>query len=1116
MIVAHHDGAAEALDWLHKAGIAARDLDGDGKYFLLARQLELSRWNEARETVDMLNTADFEETPALHRLTGLAKLLTAVPTELRSTVHRQLPFQLADFPLAADMEAMEARRIAQFHFAQAVLVAKRLQCPIAAKTDEAYALWLELVDPVTTESGKERLRGLLRQTQSALHLVPLGFQFGISIDVDLVEEAIGQDIALHGKITPDAAIARLALALNQKTPADVATYIANHYEELSRVFDNKTVRLLEIEMLSRGGLPDRANELLGDLVEAGLPKIEENRIRRLISEAEGDDPVEVRRAQFKQSDSLSDLAALVDELERRGSWEELCRYSATLFERTRSILDAERFVHALSHCNRFDEILPFIESHREMVSQSEQLQFHYALALYDQGELLDSREELGRLSPDRDNPNIRSLRVNLCLALGEWNSLGAFVTSEYANREKRKPHDLILAAQLALNIGLPSQAKDLLLAATERAHDDAAVLAAAYFLASNAGWEGDERVVRWLHQAAELSGDDGPIQKVTLKEILERKPQWEKRQSEIWKLLSRGDIPIFLGAQSLNKSLLDLTLLPAFENLSEADPRRRTVIPALSGQRQITAFDLAGTKIGFDVTALLTLTILDDLESALGHVDTIYVPHSTLSWLFQEKQKACFHQPSRIRNAKELRDFVARELVETFAPTTVPDSDLAAQVGNELAELIAEAEKDSEGNDRQRIVVRSSPVHRLSSLLEEEADLSGHASVVSGCLPVIARLREKGQVTAEEEKNARAYLQLHEKQWPNQPAVQDGAILYLDDLAVTYFLHLKVLDRLKPAGFRTVVSASAIAEANALLAYERIADRALEAIERIRVSINAGIESGKVKLARRVLSDQAGRSWSSEHPTASITTLADCCDAIICDDRFINQHPNAVNAKGQAAILSSLDFLDSLVRAGAISEESRSEDRTLLRRAGYVFVPLAAEELAQHLKASTCVDGEIVETAELKAIRESILRIRMSDWLCLPREAPWLDNSFKVFIRVLKSTWDDEIDVATASARSDWLLDNMDVRGWVHSIIPENRDGALKAGRGLYILPLLYQVQGSSEVTRDAYFQWLEKRVIGPVKEQFPDLYEWLVEQQRKLIADLAAGEFHQVILDDE
>ena len=173
-----------------------------------------------------------------------------------------------------------------------------------------------------------------------------------------------------------------------------------------------------------------------------------------------------------------------------------------------------------------------------------------------------------------------------------------------------------------------------------KAGDDAAVLAGAYFLASSAGWESDVQMCQWLNKAVELSGAEGPLQRMSLKDILERKPEWDRRESETWRLLGRGEIPMFLAAQFLHKSLIDLMLFPALANLAEGDPRRRGVIPAYSGKRQSAQLDPADTTAAIDVTALLTLSFLDLLDNAFDAFKTIWVPHSTLAWLFEEKQKA--------------------------------------------------------------------------------------------------------------------------------------------------------------------------------------------------------------------------------------------------------------------------------------------------------------------------------------------------------------------------------------------------------------------------------------------------------------------------------------------
>jgi len=301
-------------------------------------------------------------------------------------------------------------------------------------------------------------------------------------------------------MTHDAAMARFALAFTQKTPQAIASYLARHRDELTDYIDKKSMQFLQIEMLSRAGLPNRAKECLDSLVKEGLSEAEESRFRRIIAESEGTDPVEARKEQFSNTDSLSDLASLVDELENKGEWDGLCEYGEILFERTRSLYDAERLAKALTNTNKNEQLIAFLRKNETLLAQSKNLPMLYCWSLYHEGALLEARAELAKLSGDHDNPNYRALQVNLGIALGDWNSLSAIVANEYREKDRRSAQDLISAAKLALDLGSPN-AKELVFAAALKGSDDAGILATAYFLASSAGWEDDPEVFPWLQKA---------------------------------------------------------------------------------------------------------------------------------------------------------------------------------------------------------------------------------------------------------------------------------------------------------------------------------------------------------------------------------------------------------------------------------------------------------------------------------------------------------------------------------------------------------------------------------------------------------------------------------------
>ena len=1105
MVVVHHDGAEGAIEWMTETGTRAADLDSDGKSFLLVHQLKLGHWEAGFETLGAIREQDFEDTPILWHLAAMTKLLSVVPAEFRATVLNYVPFNVVGFPVASDAVAMEARRDSHAFFVKAAEAARQLECGRAAQINDEYALWLELKDPAQSANGKRRLESMLRDPKSALSVVHRALELGIKLDVAKVERDIEREIARNGGLTLDAAFARFAIAFSQRTPGEAAQYLGRHHDQLATQIDKKTLLFRQVEMSARAGLSDKAKRFLDQLIAEGVSDAEEGRLRNLIAEAQGRDPIEGRKQQFDATGSLTDLINLVQELESRGNWDEASAYGKQIFERTGSLEDAERLARALNNAHRSEALVEFLDANRYLLSQSIGLRLYYARGLFDEGALVESREAVAKLCNDLENTHTRALRVDLAIALGDLGSLSAFVAEEYQRREERTAHELMRAAQLGLFVDSP-HARALVWTAVQGANADAEILAGAYFLAVSAGWEEDEDVARWLHEAAEFSEEGGPLQRVSLSVMLDRKREWDRRASETWDLLARGTIPVFVAARSLNRSLADLTIFPALANCAESDPRRRSVIPAYSGKRVPQKLETAGKTIGIDATALLTLSFLNLLDKALDTFERVSIAHTTLAWLFEERQRARFHQPSRIRNAHRVRDLLSGGVVEKFAPSTVPDSELCAQVGDELAALIAEAEKVS-SPDSQRIVVCSGPVYRLSTLMEEEADLSSHAAVLSSCLAVVEKLQEKGQITAEEENRARAYLQFQERPWPNQPHILDGAILYLDDRAITYLLHLGMLEKLRNAGLRAVASPREIFEANALIAYERTSEEAIAVLERIRTALNARIESGKVKVDRRRKYDEGTEELIGEHPTAGLFALASRCDGIIADDRLINQHTHVEDGDRQVPIFSTLDLLDALKSGDVISEENRLECRTLLRRAGYLFVPVEEYELERYLAASPVQDDRTIETAELKAIRESVLRVRMSDWLQFPEEGPWLDGILIGFVRVLRGLWKDGSDITEVQARSAWIAQQIDARGWAHTMGPEHGDEFVQMGRRAHVLLFLTPPSDAGAETTDAYWNWVEEGILGPLKEQFPSVYSWVVDWHARQVSEIAKTE---------
>ena len=98
----------------------------------------------------------------------------------------------------------------------------------------------------------------------------------------------------------------------------------------------------------------------------------------------------------------------------------------------------------------------------------------------------------------------------------------------------------------------------------------------------------------------------------------------------------------------------------------------------------------------------------------------------------------------------------------------------------------------------------------------------------------------------------------------------------------------------------------------------------------------------------------------------------------------------------------------------------------------------------------------------------------------------------------------DGADIDEVKIRSNWIVDQVDVQGWAHCFISEDADNLVQIGRGAHILALLTPPADTKQRIADAYWAWLEEKILGPIKEQFPDVYRWLVDWYRKELSKLA------------
>ncbi|MVA72099.1 hypothetical protein GOZ81_13570 [Agrobacterium vitis] len=1090
IIAAHNVPPADAIRWLAATGLSIDELHPDAKFRILAMHLELDDTPSALDLIEKLKDADYEATPALLFFAGHACLEHVVHSDLRDALLAPLPPDLADFPLANDTQAMAHRTKAIEFYKRADAALTSLGATRAASVAADRALWLQLRDPTFADKAMDTLQSSLANEGVRLRRVPIAFAFNVGLNLQAVEDDIDRATALSGGSSADAAVARLEVALHRKA-LEVADYIEAHREQLLTYYQPEFLTSIEIESLCKAGRTSEARSKLTELERKDMPSNSLVTLRSLVESAAGADVVAMREAEYRKSPGVPALMNLIAELRRIRDFPKLAEFSEILFEQVKDIASAESYVGALYELHSDEKIADFASLYPEIVDASSTVGNTVAWAFYRLGCLGDAMTRLRKLKSGRDVQNDRFLETNIAIASGDWSSLGAFVESEWQKREERGPAELIRAGVLAQRIGATARSQELVRAAASKADGDAGILVTAYSTASSAGWENEEDIHGWLEAAMAASGENGPVQRMDIRDLLDGQPEWNDRLDRTWELVVQGEAPLFAAAKVASRTLLDLFLRPALTNLGQTDLRRKSPIFAFGGTKPMR--NDVSKRVAVDITSLLTLGLTGQLSNFIGWADIVTIAHTTLGWLFEERDKLAFHQPSQVRRAREVKQLIDNGRLHRFEGAA-SDQALEMRVGDDIARYLVAVQTIDEKDRSQKLVVRPAPLPKPGSLLQESADISGLESYFAGVGDVLSSLRLVGQLSETESKNAKAYLRMHEQPWPHNPLVQPGATLYLDDVALSYLQHLSLLARLPMAGFKVYVTSSEVERANGLVGHDASADEARQIVEELQVTLRDAIASGTVRLGRLLEGEEEGGKLDM-HPSRLLLSDRPEVETLVIDDRFINRFATHETY----AIASSVDLLGTMAADGALTADQLVQAITVIRQAGLLFTPFCDGEVASLLNSAPIIDGRIQETAELKAMRDSVLLARMTDGLQLPRESVWIDSLLREVLAALRNQWQDAVADDVASVRSSWLLQFLDPRGWSHR---STAAGANAADRQRAQILALLIMPTSDEAVRLRYWNWLEEAVLAGFREEQPESYAELVKTVRQIVEE--------------
>ena len=1098
------EGDDAAIGWFADSQLNIRDLNDEGKFSLIATLLSAKEWIKALDVVRSIDNPLQTEFPALIQVCAFTFLTNAVKAvELRESVMQQVPLAADKFPLADDPISISLRRRSSELFRDCAKLAENLGAMDVSDFSNHYALWLELRDSDIHENSMKRLRSyFVKYTQNTLEYLPLAFAFGVQIDYESIEREIDRQTALTNNSNPILGIARFVLAQVQDSYPKTLEYINTHRVQLEKHVNPVAIHMLEVEVLARSGLIDDAEELVKSLETQGVPIADIANLNNLIGMVKGKDPVALAIAHYEETQTVTELNYAVNLLEKTGLNDKFYQYCKKLFDRTGQELDAIRVCNAAAAAGQFDELHQFLISNTELVQRSTGLQIHKAWSLFRKGDLLESKKQILLLRQSNSNEvELQKLEINLAIYSGDWEALNVFIEKMWRERESLGASDLLQAALLAKAIS-PSRAKQVLEFAANKYPEEPELLASAYFTATTMGWEDNQEISAWLNKAVVLSTEDGPLRPATLQQLKDIITESRQRNDQIYKAYENSTAPVFTVMELLNRTMSDFYLIQPIENIKELDVRRKKIMAIINGVRP--EHFISGHIIALDRSSSLVIGLLGLLNHLFDFFEKIVIPHSFMRWLYEEKQKVSFHQPSQITRAKKFEKLVSDARIYIFHPKKAGNPELSIDVGEDLACMLEQA-SSAPANESAAYVVCSYQFYKLEdSFREIEIDLSAYSDHLISCSQLIKKVNDLGVITEDQCSRALKYLSRHEKEWPGKLEIKEGAVLYLDSLSITHLMTTDMLERIAEAGFKIYAHKDEREKYKRLISFDLAVVEAGSMLENIRKVFCNGINQGKVILAEMPLivdrssTDPVGFGLPSEE----ILEMLKVCDDAIIDDRFFNRHEKIIIGDRSVRIHTSLDFVESLYQKEIITVQQKFDFKSALRDSGFSFISIDPEELNFHLTHSPMVSGEFKPTKQLRALKENFFLLRISGLVQLPRDAQWLHETMKKMTQGLKNLWSADSTPEQCWARSSWLYELLDFRGWAQYHEIRGSDGMATLGELIRISSILIVPDTLSVEKKIDYKKWLDTAVLTPLKELDSYSYNNLIKSVKSQMDD--------------
>ena len=1100
-ILARSQNNQDALDWFdNRNGYDDKNFFTAVGWINLALSLvKVGRWEEALKPLVKLESL-WEKSPMLSLVEGHLNAVMLLPEDFRKSALDTIPLHKGISPvLGVKAKSYHNRAITCFNSAEQNL--KEIVDNELMEFIADWQLWLQLMDPSDTEAilTRNEISKNMQDGKDAVGLMRFTWSFKIQFDEKPLREYLEERKQFVG-LNDREILAEFFLFEQSTNFRELVNYIEQHEEPLSRVLSSASLTCLHIEALVKDEQTQKAHKILRDN-RTNLGDVVSSRLTILINSFEGNDPRKELEDLYNQTGELIDLYNLIDHLKKVDDRVELLPLLQELFRLKKNVENAKDLIKCLGDPPFFDYwgIIKFLNDNQDILEQSDDLKELKAWALFEVSRFEESKTINDILLSRRKNLADLVRDIDIAIALGEWERIPEIFNREWSQRDSHRPEMLMSLAQLVSDHGQNTdRALKFAKLAAEKAPKDPNILAAAYYLHVQLGRE-DKADPDWLVQALKLSSpDEGPLWSSDLtrmvKEIIPERQDHLRMVERKW---INGEIPTIIAAKVFGQPLVRLFFQIARQNMDEPDGRRRTMIPIISCVHLTVRLDEKQT-IGLDITSIMVLWYLDLLEKTLTAFQHVKLAPNIMTLLMWEKHMVRFHQPSLIKDAKQVRELVKKNRLRTVSDFATPPQTIINEVGLDLGGLL-QAAREKNGK-----VVCVLPIHKAGSLTGEKADIEEYNDLIISTVDFCALLHKDGKIESSLYNQAITLLRSQKQsEYTNTHTSILSHPIYIDDLALYYLQSAKVLEAACSCGLDIRIHPYVLENKDILIQEEDTGDDLSREIEKIRDTLRNALESGAASFLPSTIHNTA----QEEHRTKddiqvqAIASLLGSCteyDVLCADDCFLNhQLPFKGSAKQEVPIACTLDIIRYLVSREIINEDVQWIVRHRLRHGGFATIPLETDELMYWIKNAVFDKTGLKESLEIRILRQSMARAHNLGMFNLSNNFTTQYAISSNCTTAIHRLWQEE-SLTTEQKRilSYWIWYHLITLAFIHQHIDKPTrtkfiEELMPRCLAVLLSPSDYDLP---QEQRADYVEWIEQSVLQPIRLTNPYIIKKAIE----------------------